>query len=363
MRKFFATATILVALTFSLGLSCGTARAQNQLSDFSYPMSGWLMTFDPESQGNDWAIRKLITDFIDFACYTPSYELHPLFDPALGPFISLLHHARWWESINTLSNTPPPATGVRVLKLYSSSWIVQGTDAGGARFTFGVDIAEGPFGTSVSTPNNQPVEIAQIQALANILDAYFITHIHGDHVSAQLVYEMLIRNKPVICTQLIKTHALYLQTPNAASMIVPTTTSEQTIGPLTWTAFRGGQYGSFLDAAMTIPNLTDPFNVENNCYMFRLNGKEILHFGDNNDVGVIPFLQQKMTAGWTPDIQFNLGQLAVALGAMFTPQHRFLTHDLEFHHFGASFLLLQESSAGPNSNRRVLFWGEHLDIL
>ncbi len=361
MSKSLVTVAMLVVL--GLGWGSRPAAAQSQLSDFSYPMSGWLMTYDPNATGTNWAVRKAITDFIDFACYVPSYELHPLFDPALGPFISLFHHARWWETLNVLSNSPPPATGVRVLKLYSSSWIVQGHDAGGNRFTFGVDVCEGPFAATAYTPNNTPVELAQVQAMANILDAYFITHIHGDHVSAQLVYEMLVRNKPVICTQEIKNHALYLNTPNAASMmIVPTDTSDHQIGPLTWTAFPGWQYGSFLDPAMTIPNLNDPFNVENNAYLFRLNGKDIIHFGDNNDVGIVPFLSQKLLAGWTPDLQFNLGQLATTLEPMYTPQLRFLTHDLEFHHFGNAFLLLQESATGPNVNRRVLVWGEHLDV-
>ncbi|MCB9831294.1 MAG: hypothetical protein H6807_02380 [Planctomycetes bacterium] len=363
MIRFNLVATAIVFICLAAGSGAREVSAQAQLSDYSYPMSGWLMTYNPEATGaNDWAIRKLITDFLDFACYTPSYELHPLFDPALGPFISLFYHARWWESLNVLANSPPPTTGVRVLKLYSSSWIVQGRDASGQRYTVGVDICEGPFQATAYTPNNQPIELAQIQVMANVLDALFITHIHSDHVSSQLVYEMLVRGKPVICTQEIKNHALYVGAPNAATMIVPSDTSDHQLGPLTWCSFAGAQYGSFLDPAMTIPNVTDPFNVENNCYMLRLNGKDILHFGDNNDVGILGFVNQKIAAGWSPDVQFNLGQLATQIAPLYNPEVRFLTHDLEFHHFGASFLLLQEGASAPNPNRRVLVWGEHLDL-
>ncbi len=337
------------------------AKAQPNLVDYAYPVSGWVNVYGPEAQGSPWAVRKALSDFLDVVMDTVDLPSHPLLHPQLGPFISKFHHARWWEAINTLANVPLPTTGVRVVKLYSSSWIVQGRD-GNDKFTFGVDVSDGPFGASIYTPNNIGVENSQISAMANMLDAYFVTHIHSDHLSARLIYEMLSRGKPVICSQEVKNEAVLLGAPNQNMLIVPTDTSTHTMGPLTWTSFQGWQFGAFLDAANTQPDLNHPFNVSNNAFLFSLNGKDIAHFGDNNDPGIINFLQTKLNEGWSPDLQMNLGQLQTTLEPMISPSLRFLSHDLEFRHFGPAFLSLQINAAGPSLMRRVLMWGEHVDL-
>lgn len=352
-----------VAAAFVLVLVCSQATpvcAQLTLEDYAYPVSGWVQTYDPHSTGNDWDVRKAIADFLDLVMDTVDIESHPLLHPDLGPFISKFHQARWWEAINTLANVPPPVTGVRSLKLYSSSWIIQAKDGNGS-FNVGIDVCDGPFGPSTYTPFNHQVSNAQIQAMADLLDVYFITHIHGDHLSARLIYEMLLRGKPIIATQEVKNEAMLLGAPNAASITVPSGGSTHTLGPLTWTSFDGWQYGGFLDAAQTIPDVNHPFNVTNNSFLFSLNGKDIVHFGDNNDPGITSFLQTKLNQGWSPDLQMNMGQLQPTLEPMISPEQRFLSHDLEFHHFGDSFLSMEVHQSGPNIQRRVLMWGEHLD--
>ncbi len=352
----------IIALVLAICTAGKDTQAQVNLVDYAYPVSGWVNTFGPQAQGSPWVIRKAIGDFLDVVMDTVDLQTHPLLNPTLGPFISKFHQARWWQTINTLSNSPAPAAGVRVLKLYSSSWVIQGQDATGGKFTFGVDVCAGPFDATPYTPNNVPVSNAQIIAMANILDAYFITHIHGDHLSPRLIYEMLLLGKPIIATQEVKNEAVLLGAPHGGSIIVPTSTAVQNIGPLSWTSFQGWQYGSFLDAAQTIPNVSDPFNVTNNSFMFSLNGKDIIHFGDNNDVGIVGFLQTKLNQGWTPDLVMNLGQLQTTLAPMLSPEQTFLSHDLEFHHFGNAFLSLLVNPNGPNLSRRALIWGESVDV-
>ncbi|MFT7619139.1 MAG: hypothetical protein ACI97A_002788 [Planctomycetota bacterium] len=359
MNKLIKVATIVVLI---LGCS-GTQRTQAQeLVDYAYPVSGWINAYGPNSQSSDWVTRKSLGDFLDIVMDTVDMPSHPLLHPALGPFISKFHHARWWETINTIANEPLPATGVRAIKLYSSSWIIQCQD-GDDDFTFGIDIAEGPFGPSIYTPNNTPVQTGQVQAMANALDVYFVSHIHGDHLSARLIYEMLLRGKPVVATQEIKDDIIMFGAPNTHLVIVPDSENSQTIGPLTYTCFQGWQYGAFLDAAQTIPDPDHPFNTSNNAFIFNLNGKDIVHFGDNNDSGIVPFLQTKLNEGWSPDLQMNLGHYHTTLAPMMNPEQRFLSHDLEFHHFGNAFLSLLVNPNGPSTNRRVLIWGEYIDIL
>ena len=102
-------------------------------------------------------------------------------------------------------------------------------------------------------------------------------------------------------------------------------------------------------------------NVTCNAFLFSLAGKDIIHFGDNNDSGIVSWLQSKLNQGWDIDLQFNMGHYYTALAPMISPEARFLTHELEFHHFGDSFLSLLVDQNGPNSGRRVLMWGEHYD--
>lgn len=359
IKKKLSKVTTFVVLI----LACSSAKdvQAQELVDYAYPVSGWVNTYGPESDTSAWSIRKAIGDFLDVVTDTVDMESHPLLHPALGPFISKFHQARWWETIGRIANEPLPATGVRAFKLYSSSWIIQCKN-GNRKFTFGVDICEGPFQATAYTPNNTPVLNSQIQAMANALDAYFVSHIHGDHLSSRLIYEMLLRGKPVIATQEVKNDVILFGAPNPHMVIVPDSEDAQNIGPLTYTCFQGYQYGGFLDPAQTIPDLNHPFNTSNNAFIFNLNGKDIVHFGDNNDAGIVPFLQEKMNAGWSPDLQMNLGHYHTTLAPMMNPQERFLSHDLEFHHFGNAFLSLLVNSNGPAHARRVLIWGEHIDI-
>ncbi len=337
--------------------------ANPPLSVFSYPMSGWMDTWGPVSQGYDWTVRKALGDLVDLATWTPNIANHPLLDPELGPFITLLHEARVWRGITRLASNSVPANAVRLVKFYSSGWAIQAKDASGATFAIMVDFSDGPFAPGPGAPGLVPLTPPQLDALANQLDAYFISHSHIDHISPYLMYRMLLDGKLVVAPLEVKIQALLGGYPNAQNIVSPSTSAPIQFGPVTFRVFSGWQYGSFLDPARTIPDPNDPFNVQNNAYAFQVNGATIAHFGDNNDPGILTFADDLMQSGWTPDICLNLGSYYTALGTLFQPQLRFHSHDLEFHHFGNNFLLEQISQAGPNNLRRVLFWGDFMDVV
>ncbi|MCA9002993.1 MAG: hypothetical protein KDB61_13800, partial [Planctomycetes bacterium] len=192
------------------------------LAAYSYPMSGWVRWFGPESSGANWQTRKVLADTLDATMWTPNIQQHPLLDPELGPFVSLYHHARVWHGIDALAHDPAPTSGVRLGKWYSSGWSLQFRQPNGHNFTVMVDFSDGPFTPSPTTPNLVSVEVLQLDALANNIDAYFITHSHIDHVSPYLVSRMLQLGKLVVAPLEVKVQALLAGYPGASAIVAPT---------------------------------------------------------------------------------------------------------------------------------------------
>ncbi len=325
---------------------------------YAYPLSSYIDQNGPDSTGLERQRRIEIADAMDQAFHvplTPSY--HPLASPVLGPLISEFHRHRTWMAIGRMYDNPMPPQGVRAYKFYSSGWFVEGA---GMRFC--VDYTAGPFEPSPGVPHLRPILPIQIKALARLSDAYFITHVHPDHTSHQLMIEMLATGKTVYAPLQVRTLAMLGGIPNAGSIIVPTTTHVQTHGALSFKAYGGMQWGAFLDPPTNqIGDPFSPINAENYSYIFRLGGVTLFHAGDNNSYQLLPWLQQNATGSWAVDVALNLGLWSANLMSVLNPGQRLLSHDLEFSHRGPAFLHLNMSPA-LNLSRRVLFWGESVTI-
>jgi hypothetical protein len=361
------TLTLCVSSVSAQGLSPTSSQSASvPLVAYSWPLSGLLNTFGPETGPADWWIRRAVSDAMNFLC-TPQLQLayHPLLDPNIGPFVSLFHKVRYWNALDIIANQPMPLTGVRVIKFYSSGFVVQGRDPQNPSHVInvGFDISDGPFAPNIVAPFLVPIEMNQVEALADELDALFVSHSHADHISPYLIQQMGLRGKPVVVPQDIKNVALAQGVTWAQYLEVPQQGVTYTLGPIQFTAYEGLQYMGFLDAGATIGDPSNPFNVNNNAYLVSFAGKTIAHFGDNNDGGIVPWASQMLSQGWYPDVVFNLGLFASQLSPMFAPLARFQSHNLELTHSGNHFQGLLTPMTPPSPGDLIgLNWGESYEV-
>ncbi len=362
-RADFRFCCVLVLVIAAL-LSVGSVSAQQssptiiQPYFYAYPLSSYIDQNGPNATELERQHRISIADAMDQVFHVPmSPTYHPLASPGLGSLISEFHRHRTWIAIGRMHTKPTPAQGIRAYKFYSSGWFVEG---GGTRFC--VDYTDGPFESAPSVEHLRPVLPSQIQALARLSDAYFITHVHSDHTSLSLMTAMLDMGKTVYAPLQVRTLAMLGGVPNAQNIVVPNSTQIQTHGGLSFKVFAGMQWGAFLDAPINhVGDPYSPINAENYSYLFRLGGVTLFHGGDNNSWSILSWMQQQAVGDWSVDVALNLGFWGADLMNIMNPAQRLLSHDMEFSHRGPAFLHLNMSPT-INLNRRVLFWGESIEI-
>ncbi|MFT7617070.1 MAG: hypothetical protein ACI97A_000703 [Planctomycetota bacterium] len=292
----------------------------------------------PHAIGSHWVNRENNAKLIDLL------STNPIWAPVLGPgnpfgwFLANLYRLRWGRTTTRLA-TPfvNSSKDLRLTKLYSSSWICEND-----LFTWGTDVVESPFGTYGFAG---AVGTNEIGFMADELDMLFVTHTDSDHFSASLVTAMLMRNKPIICTSDLAALATAAGAP-ANLLIVPTTginTITVNNRPFTFGCYNGFQ------------RLGSPIQVQCNAYRFKTaTGRTIIHSGDVEDAGYARHISRE---NWFADFLLNAGAAQIYF------DYRFLSHELEYTHFGSGFLLLNMPPTGPTSNKRyVLLWGESIEL-
>ncbi len=283
-------------------------------------------------------------------------------DPAIIEF----YRRRVEAGLAALKAGPPPGHA-RIVKLYSSSTVIKTADG---CFTF--DFAEGPCGDTWGLPEATDDEFRnfhltdeQRDRLAKLLDVYFITHRHHDHVSFALCERMARLGKPIIAPPESKAWFKRGKAPFAEAIQTPAPDAVHTLGKLSFVHYAGVQYMEWIEDDHERPVKDSPKNVPNNCYLVRLSGMTFGHCGDNRDAGHVEWARQWSKKGWRPDVSFALGigkftkLLARAWGGL-----RIHVHDYEFRHTNfnrLSWWLDRRPVAWPK-RRPVLFWGEHLDV-
>jgi L-ascorbate metabolism protein UlaG (beta-lactamase superfamily) len=325
---------------------------------YAYPLSSYIDQNGPDSIGVERQRRISIADAMDQVFHVPiSTAYHPLASPVLGPLISEFHRHRTWIAIGRMHSRASPAQGVRAYKFYSSGWFVEGA---GMRFC--VDYTDGPFEAAPGVQHLRPILPVQIQALARMSDAYFITHVHPDHTSYALMTAMLQLGKPIYAPLQVRTLAMLGGVVNAQNIVVPSANQAQSHGALSFKVFAGMQWGAFLDAPINhVGDPYSPINAENYSYLFKLAGVTLFHGGDNNSWSILSWMQQHAVGDWSVDVALNLGYWAADLMNVMNPTQRLLSHDMEFSHRGPAFLHLNMSPT-INLSRRALFWGESISI-
>ncbi len=306
----------------------------------------------PLAAGPDRAFRRDIADTLDQLCGVQSNSVfNPLLDPVNGPFLGALFRIRMLEGLRRLSIDPPPATGVKVYKLYSSCFVVRD-----AQHTVGFDFAEGPF--ILAGLNTIPLTF--LSDLADQLDLLLVSHVHADHLSVFLMAEMVARGKPVLAPQEIINVLLgngYLW----ATAVQPAVggLAPQVMGGLSTWVFEGRQWPGVAAGSAKLPPMPG-FAPVNNVYALRMGGLNIVHFGDNNDVGVLPWLSSLAAMGMKPDLILMVSYLGPQIQSITQAPLTLLGHEYEFGHaVGAGFTFLSMQPQ-PDPDRRVLFWGESL---
>ncbi len=356
--------TMALALIACL-LSWGDVGAQSPLTpaftvDRAHPAQSarWVSYLidqhGPLATGQDRAFRESIADTLDQLCGVQSNSVfNPLLDPVAAPFLAALFRIRMLEGLRRLAIDPPPTSGLKVYKLYSSCFVVRDSQK-----TVGFDFAEGPF--ILAGLNTIP--LTYLSDLADQLDVLFVSHVHADHLSVFLMAEMIARGKPVLAPQEVINVLLgngYLWA-GALQPAVGGVTPQSVGGISTW-VFEGRQWPGVSAGGAKLPPMPG-FAPVNNVYAMRMGGLDIVHFGDNNDVGVLPWLNSLDAIGMKPDLILMVSYLAPQIHAITQAPLTLLGHEYEFGHaVGAGFGFLTMPPQ-PDPLRRVLFWGESLHV-
>ncbi|MCA9319704.1 MAG: MBL fold metallo-hydrolase [Planctomycetes bacterium] len=323
-----------------------TARAVSMLID----------TLGPQGTGITRATRKQLADELDLICTVPpAPAINPLADPVRGPFIGGLFRERVRKVLHALAHADPPRSGIRVHKLYSSTFIVQSADK-----TVAFDFSEGPF-PALALPT---IALSDLGKLADHIDLLLVSHVHPDHFSTFFMAEMVARSKPVVVPAQVQNFMLgngYLW---AAALQVPAGgVWPQAFAGVPVSTFQGRQWISFQNNNPRTPVVSSTvFSPVNNSYVVRIGGHIVAHFGDNNDVGVYAWLYGLQATGSNPDVILQVAGLAPVVRAITGAPTGFLGHEWEFTHTISNGFTRLTMPTLPNPQRRVLFWGESYDI-
>ena len=322
----FRLIVLVLALLPNMLLSQGTPAALDAAVEAAGPWSGPAQ----------WASRVNNANIVDAMSANP--VSYPVLSPGnpLGWALGNFYLLRWNRVVSRLGQPfySPQPQGVRLTHLYSSSWIMENNSV-----SWAVDLVEGPF-TQFGFANS--VDVPQIIAMTAKLDALFVTHIDGDHCSVPMIVAMLLQGKPVICPPDLGNMALALGAP-ANLLLIPPTGNYQLFLPNNKIIFFEVYNGKQRQGT--------PTEVDCNAYRFTTSGgKHIVHSGDVEDPGFAIWVQ---TRSWTADYLIQPSYVNIP------HTYGFLSHELEYTHFGAAHLKLNMPAVGPMPlNRFVLFWGE-----
>ncbi len=287
--------------------------------------------------------------------------------------LAKFYHGRVEAGLSTLEKTRV-TTGVVICKFYSSSVVVKSAEG-----TIAIDFQEGPVRANGADPMDcDPISAKtgflwspeQLDRLANLVDASFISHIHPDHASFALTRRLVARGKPVVVTPELKE----LWRSLSHGLVVPDYHRPQVFGPAEVLATLGTQYmgktgrdseGREVGLRTELPGI----DAETNVYLIKIGGQTIFHAAENNDV-VDEWLSTAMKDGFKPTIILSTGmrQGGRATEAFLSRQIPFVRlpiHEYEMTHPGGgnrvSGAFKGKGKQELQSGRRAfLFWGEAL---
>ena len=193
-------------------------------------------------------------------------------------------------------------SGAVVWKLYSSGFLVKTPTA-----TFAFDVSEGPFKSITSKPEDQPGYFfhwtpAMRQRLAKMVDVFFITHQHYDHLSYALVREVGAAGKTIVVPPDLRD--LWRKEPFADRLMSLKPDVDHRQGPLTVRVFQAVQAMKKNDDGDWVVSDSDP---QHYVYLVRDQaGTGFLHNGDNRGRPFLPWLKQALADGWKLHVWFRI---------------------------------------------------------
>jgi L-ascorbate metabolism protein UlaG (beta-lactamase superfamily) len=282
------------------------------------------------------------------------------------PDIVAFYRRRVEQGIKALEDGPPKGQ-VRVVKFYSSSTVIRSADG-----CFAFDFCEGPCSPVWKRPEDTTDKFrtfhltpTQRERIAKLVDVYFVTHRHHDHVSYDLCERMAKLGKPVIIPPEGKKWFTRGKAPFAAKLQTPPGDAVHTAGKIRWVHYYGRQYMEWIDGDHERPVKDSPKTVDNNCYVVELSGLKFAHAGDNREEAHVEWIRKWNRKGWKPDVAFALGigKFTKDVGRLWNGR-RIPVHEYEFRHerFNRMTWWLGRKPLQSLKHRPVLFWGEHLDI-
>jgi len=264
------------------------------------------------------------------------------------------------KALTQIENTPAPKQGVIIWKMYSSGTIIKSADG-----LFSMDLCEGPIQDNSKTPEQMNamtkprytgggeyqriIKVAlywtpeQRVRLVRMLDVYFNSHRHYDHLSFPLIRDLLAAGKTVVAPTDVRKIYLDMKVPGAERIVVPKYSDDRKtqvndFGGLKTVVFFGYQDGYRPITKDGYPGLEfNPRAPQNNVYIFKTGGRKILANGDvrNYDAEFLPWLISLIDTPWQPDTCLLVPYFRNAhrtIRILFDP---FIIpmHSLEFGHF------------------------------
>ncbi|MCP4642156.1 MAG: MBL fold metallo-hydrolase [bacterium] len=311
-------------------------------------------------------------------------------DGPVNPDLGAFYQKRMQRALDEIENTPAPKKGIVVWKMYSSGVIVKSREG-----VFAFDVVEGcvPPGLTPAEAFNQlpaPAHLAEVfpyrlhwtpamrDQFARLVDVYFSTHYHYDHLSAILVDALLQAGKTVVATEQARKTCMEWGIQGADRIVTMPqdqlsylTSKEYEVSGVTAITFNGYQdeYRKTEQDGRWVWTLnTDPRRAENNVYVVRIGGVNVFHNGDvHHCPGLYPWLVNLVDTEWAPDPCLTVPWFENwhrAIPKLFPDAAMTVVHELELGH--TSF---REGEPDPRPIFRVgkadaqyLMWGETIRI-
>lgn len=324
--------------------------------------------FGPTSTGVSWSSRRDIGNFCDLA-FSPLHNGagNPLYHPLLYPETRCLLRSflvrGWDDMVAAMDDDPPTATGVRVFYTYASGVIIEAWFDDGmgqlVPFRVAIDFTDMIFffNEAVNPPPCVPSAAmeARIDAIADRIDVYLITHSHPDHASFRLINAMIARGKPTVSTA------------NAVALIAANGIVDPTILAVpagTYTLHPQVEMKVHAGAQVTTPNNVYFLNFDVPVNQSSPNdGVTVAHFGDNDDASLAWTVITEI-APWANDhvIFVNYSNYDPVVGQTLISDVRIQSPTYELFHFatpGTVYGMHIPTEANYNpAGRLPLFWGE-----
>lgn len=219
------------------------------------------------------------------------------------------------QGLQALENTKVNE-GVHIFKFYSSSLIIKSAEG-----TIAIDFCQGPVGNDYkleSYANEGEPEKSdyfktdfymtkeQRDRLANLVDAYIITHPHQDHVDYSLAKQMIQAGKPVIGPEQLK----YKWEDLSQGIIIPSYNEVQKFGSCEIFSQSGFQYkkGKKLENGefYGIPTRYLSHDVESLRYLIKIGGIIFIHSAETQAEAYM-WLEMAKGINWNVDVFISGG--------------------------------------------------------